>query len=252
MGALHAGHASLFRQACRVAASRSTQAAATIFVNPTQFNERSDFDRYPRTLEADLAVCERSGLDLVFVPDAESVYPRGVPIPTPELPPVASGPGLEDAHRPGHFSGVCQVVSRLFDLTAPGVGVFGEKDWQQLRVIEAMCRSQGRAVEIVSGATVREPDGLAMSSRNALLDVPARVCASGIAAALFRAASRGTHDLARETLHRVLRDRGIEPEYAVIRDATTLLDPGDGPCRLLVAARVGGVRLIDNIAWQPT
>lgn len=251
MGALHAGHASLLRLARKIADERSVPAVATVFVNPTQFNESTDFDRYPRTLDADLAMCEAAGIDAVLAPHPDVVYPPDDPVPVPALPPVATRPGLEDHFRPGHFPGVCQVVSRLFDLTDPSAAVFGEKDWQQLQVVRAMTIAQGRKVDIVPGDTVREPDGLAMSSRNTLLDKAARAKAPGIAAALFRAASRKTPAEAQDALRRVLQDRGIEPEYAVIRDAETLLDAGTGPCRLLVAARVGGVRLIDNTPWMP-
>jgi pantoate--beta-alanine ligase len=130
MGALHEGHAALVRQARGIADRRGAgcRVVATIFVNPTQFNEASDFEKYPRTLEADLALCQSCGADAVLVPDRAVIYPPHEPVPVPALPPVADGPGLEDAFRPGHFAGVCQVVARLFELTRPAVGIFGEKD----------------------------------------------------------------------------------------------------------------------------
>lgn len=252
MGALHEGHGALMRRARAVADERGVRAVATVFVNPTQFNESSDFDRYPRTLDADLALCAVCGLDAVLAPSPAVVYPPDEPVAVPDLPAVATEPRLEDAFRPGHFAGVCQVVSRLFDLTRAGAGVFGEKDWQQLQVIRAMTRAQGRAVEIVPGETVREPDGLAMSSRNRLLDRDARAGATGIWAAMDVARRLPTPEESERALREGLISRGIEPEYAVVRDARTLLAPQADSCRLLVAARVGGVRLIDNTAWMPT
>lgn len=257
MGALHEGHAALVRQARGIADHRGAgcRVVATIFVNPTQFNEASDFEKYPRTLEADLEACAAAGADAVFVPGPGVVYPPDEPVPVPELPAVADGPGLEDAFRPGHFAGVCQVVSRLFDLTRPAAGVFGEKDWQQLQVIRAMTLAQGRAIEIVPGPTVREADGLAMSSRNRRLDPQARQQAAGIFRAMRAAGGETTPDAAERTLQRVLSEvgdggeGGIAPEYAVVRDARTLLAPCGDACRMLVAARVGPVRLIDNAPW---
>lgn len=249
MGALHAGHGALMSQARALADARGARAVVTVFVNPTQFNEATDFDRYPRTLEADVALCRGRGMDAVFAPGPGVVYPPGEVVAVPRLPEVATRPGLEDAHRPGHFAGVCQVVSRLFELTEPAVGVFGEKDWQQLQVIRTMAQSQGGRVEIVAGETVREADGLAMSSRNRLLDPAARRAAVGISRALDAAGREGTPSGAEVLLRAALAAEGIEPEYAVVRDAASLLSPCGGPCRMLVAARVGGVRLIDNAPW---
>ncbi|MEM9373353.1 MAG: pantoate--beta-alanine ligase [Planctomycetota bacterium] len=255
MGSLHAGHESLLRLARDEASGRGVSAAATVFVNPTQFNESSDFDRYPRDLDRDAAICERCGIDVVFAPQPDVVYPPDGPIAVPELPGVALEPGLEDAFRPGHFSGVCQVVSRCFELTGASAAVFGEKDWQQLQVVRAMAASHGGGnVDIIPGRTVREADGLAMSSRNLLLSPAARERAGGISAALFEAAREPDRTRAERLLAERLVASGISPEYAVLRDAETLLPPdsGDRPCRLLVAARVGGVRLIDNTPWVPT
>lgn len=251
MGALHEGHAALIRQSRAIADRRgpACRVVATIFVNPTQFNEATDFEKYPRTLEADLSLCESCGADAVFVPDRAVIYPPNDPVPVPPLPPVADGPGLEDAFRPGHFAGVCQVVARLFDLTRPAVGVFGEKDWQQLQVIRAMTTAQGRAIDIIPGPTVREPDGLAMSSRNRRLDPAARRQASGIIRAIRAAQNQPDPASAEQALRAALIQGGIAPEYAVVRDADTLLAPRGRSCRVLVAARVGEVRLIDNDAW---
>lgn len=249
MGALHAGHAELVRLARTHADRLAARVVVTVFVNPTQFNESSDFDRYPRTLDADLSACADAGADAVLAPAPDTVYPPGRPVPVPELPTVATEPGLEDAFRPGHFAGVCQVVARLFDLTQPAAGVFGEKDWQQLQVVRAMTRAQQRPTEIIPAPTVREPDGLAMSSRNRLLDARSRAAAPGIHRAMAAASAATDPGRAEHALARSLADAGITPEYAVVRDAQTLLAPRDRPCRVLVAARVGGVRLIDNAPW---
>ncbi|MCH8509560.1 MAG: pantoate--beta-alanine ligase [Phycisphaerales bacterium] len=249
MGALHAGHAELVRLARARADRRAARVVVTVFVNPTQFNESADFDRYPRTLDADLRACADAGADAVLAPAPDTVYPPGRPIPVPDLPGVATEPGLEDAFRPGHFAGVCQVVSRLFDLTEPAAGVFGEKDWQQLQVIRAMTLAQGRPIDIVPAPTVREPDGLAMSSRNRLLSPEARAAAPAIPRAIRRAAACDRPEPAERALTDELTAGGIAPEYAVVRDAETLLAPCGRSCRVLVAARVGGVRLIDNAPW---
>ncbi len=252
MGALHEGHAALVRAARTAADERGARVVVTVFVNPTQFNDPADFDRYPRDLDEDLRTCADAGADAVFAPGPAVVYPPGVTIPTPDLPEVATRPGLEDAHRPGHFAGVCQVVSRLFDLTGPSVAVFGEKDWQQLQVVRAMTAAQSRPVEVLAVPTVREPDGLAMSSRNRLLDPGARAQAATIAEALGLACNESNPEAAARRLAGALRAGGIAPEYAVVRDAETLLEPRGRACRALVAARVGGVRLIDNAPWAST
>jgi pantoate--beta-alanine ligase len=249
MGALHAGHAALIRRARAVADARGSTVVATIFVNPTQFNDPSDFERYPRTPEEDLALCEEAGADAVLRPDPRVVYPPGRAAPAPPLPKVATDPGLEDAHRPGHFAGVCQVVARLFDLTDPSAAVFGEKDWQQLQVIRAMTIARNRHLDIIAAPTVREPDGLAMSSRNRLLDPASRAAAPVLYRAMLAAGAAGDPGEAEAVLRRDLAAGGIHPEYAVVRDAETLLAPRARPCRVLVAARVGAVRLIDNAPW---
>ena len=188
MGALHEGHGSLIRQV----RGRGMPVVATVFVNPTQFGPREDFAKYPRTLEHDVALAERCGADVVFAPAAEIVYPDGLEAAQQHaaswpLPAVAREPGLEDACRPGHFNGVCQVVARLFDLTRPALAVFGEKDFQQLRVLTQMAAESGGrwgALRVEPGATVREPDGLAMSSRNRYLRPEQRDQALGLVRAL--------------------------------------------------------------------
>jgi len=254
MGALHDGHASLVRRAV----ADGAPVVATIFVNPTQFGPREDFSKYPRTLEADLRLAEAAGATAVFVPDASAIYPSGLDAARREsdawpLPPAATEPRLEDAARPGHFGGVCQVVARLFDLCRPAVAHFGEKDFQQLRVITQMVeRSQGRwgALRIAPGPTVRERDGLAMSSRNRYLSPDRRDTALGVYRALQMAMSAQRPATAEALMRETLEQHGFEIDYCVVRDARTLL-PVSGletPCRALIAARLPEVRLIDNMA----
>lgn len=254
MGALHKGHLALIRRAKPLAGPL----VVSIFVNPTQFGPGEDWRRYPRTIDADLAAAESAGADIVFAPDAESMYPPGCEVPVPALPAVATTPGLEDAHRPGHFAGVCQVVARLFDLVRPSAAVFGEKDYQQLLVVTGMVRAEGDrwpGLEIVAHPTVREDDGLAMSSRNALLQPGTRDRSLGLHRAL-ESAHRAVLDgadprTAEQRMHGVLGAHGLDVEYAAVRDTRTLLEPaGTRPVRALIAARLGDVRLIDNMLLQ--
>ncbi|MBL8758626.1 MAG: pantoate--beta-alanine ligase, partial [Phycisphaerae bacterium] len=221
MGALHAGHASLIRAAAELARARggglAGGAMVTIFVNPTQFNSAADLARYPRTLEADLEVCRQAGASAVFAPEPGTVYPGGAGggagggVRVPALPEVATRPGLEDGFRPGHFAGVCQVVLRLFEMTRPTVAVFGEKDWQQLQVVRAMTAQEGLGIEIVPGETVREADGLALSSRNRFLDAGARERALGLSRALRAAGREATATDAEAAMRAVLGAHGITP-----------------------------------------
>jgi len=249
MGSLHRGHEVLIGRAIEYARAHGNRCVVSIFINPTQFNESSDFDNYPRDLEADSRICKRLGVDVVFAPEDGVMYPPSRSIPVPMLPTAADGPDLEDTHRPGHFEGVCQVVARLFDLCRPSAATFGEKDWQQLTVVRQMSDRLARPVEIVPVPTVREEDGLAMSSRNLLLSGAARQQAVGISEALIEAGKARTAKEGERVMSEVLAERGIEPEYAVVRDALTLLAPAAGACRALIAAKVGGVRLIDNMPW---
>ncbi|MCL4220035.1 MAG: pantoate--beta-alanine ligase [Phycisphaerales bacterium] len=247
MGALHEGHLSLIRLA-RTAAPGPV--VVSVFVNPTQFNERADFERYPRDLDRDVALAGSAGADVIFAPQVDEVYPPGIQVPVPALPNVATRPGLEDAGRPGHFAGVCQVVLRLFDLCQPTHAVFGEKDWQQLQVVRALVAAQARDVTIVPHPIVREPDGLAMSSRNVLLNPEARRTALVLRQALIEAARVETPKAGEAIMRQVLDRPGIEIQYAVIRDAETLETWSPArPGRALVCARVGDVRLLDNHAW---
>lgn len=258
MGALHGGHASLIQAAVRRARIEGVPSAVSIFVNPKQFNDPKDFDSYPDRMDDDLAMCRDAGVDIVFHPSVDVVYPPGEDVTSDVvIPDVASKPGLEDTYRPGHFAGVCQVVSRLFDLCAPSAAVFGEKDWQQLQCVRTMSRLQGRDLQIIPAETVREDSGLAMSSRNLNLTPEARIQAVAISQALFAASSMPTPEMGESLMHEILIKGGITPEYAAIRPADSLMplpDPSRNPyvpCRALIAAKVGGVRLIDNAPWTP-
>jgi pantoate--beta-alanine ligase len=256
MGALHEGHASLIRMGAALAKERGYDdgCVVSVFVNPTQFNDPRDLEKYPRTLEADVALCERAGASVVYAPGVEDVYPKDVLVAPPALPAVATQPGLEDAKRPGHFAGVCQVVRRLFEIVNPTAAVFGEKDWQQLAVVRAMVSELRMPIEIVPGPTVREPGGLAMSSRNRRLSAEDLVRARCLSQALCDAWSEPTPGAAEHRMREVLLQAGAEIEYAVVRDEATLLPlPSRGPypnARALIAAVVGGVRLIDNDRWR--
>lgn len=256
MGALHDGHFALVREASRLSATLNGSApvVVSIFVNPTQFNDPADLARYPRTLDKDAAGCAAAGADIIFAPDVQTMYPPGAPIAVPTLPEVATRPGLEDAHRPGHFAGVCQVVRRLFDLVCPAAAVFGEKDWQQLQVLKAMTLQERLSIRIVGAPTVRDDDGLAMSSRNVFLSADERTRALSISRALREASRHSTIAAAEAAMKAGITEQGLLIEYAVIRQAFTLmpLDSGpspDSPARALIAARCGRVRLIDNAPW---
>lgn len=254
MGALHEGHASLIRAGAALARERQLAGGCvvTIFVNPTQFNEQADFARYPRTLDADAATCEAAGASIVVAPNVGEVYPKDAEIVVPPLPAQATTPGLEDRLRPGHFAGVCQVVLRLFRMVRPAAAMFGEKDWQQLQVVKAMTRQQGLDIEIIGRDTIREPDGLAMSSRNRFLSPEDRTRGLAIARALCAASAERDPHAAEARMHAELAKEHIESDYAVVRDAESLeaYRPGR-PGRALIAARVGTVRLIDNAPWIP-
>lgn len=250
MGALHAGHTALIRRAVE-AARGARPVVVWIFVNPTQFNEQADFQRYPRTLSPDVGLCEAAGADAVFAPSVDEVYPPGGAAITP-APPAQAEMGLEDRFRPGHFAGVCQVVRRMFDMTRPTAAVFGEKDWQQLQVVRAMTARDKLGVEIVAHPTVREPDGLAMSSRNRFLDRDQRSRAGAAARALCEGAGASTAGDAEGVMRGILEGSGLAVEYAEVREPESLarVEPGwRGPGRALIAARLGSVRLIDNAPW---
>jgi len=247
MGALHAGHESLL-DAARAAAD---SVIATIFVNPLQFGPNEDFDRYPRTLEADLEMCRRAGVDMVFAPTRDEVYPGGEPL--VRVNPGPLGELLEGASRPGFFHGVLTVVLKFFNLVRPDLAFFGEKDYQQLTLIRRMVLDVNLPIEVRGVPTVREPDGLALSSRNAYLTESERASALRLSAALragAAAAERGLDaDGALAAAHRVFADgtTGVKLDYLVLLDPDLGPPPGHGPARMLVAAWVGGTRLIDNV-----
>jgi len=248
MGALHTGHRALIEYAVSLNAG---PVIVTVFVNPSQFGPNEDFNQYPRTLDTDCAMCESAGADVVFAPSVDLVYPNGVEAGhVPPLSRVATEPGLDDACRPGHFAGVCQVVYRLFELVKPAVAIFGEKDYQQLLVIRAMVESEQMGIDIIGRPTVREPDGLAMSSRNVYLTPDERRRALGLSLALKQAAHAATPLVAERVMSEILTDHQVDMDYAVVRDAVTL-EPiesyeTDRPARALIAGRVGTTRLIDN------
>jgi len=254
MGALHEGHASLVREARRRA--QGGPVVVSVFVNPLQFAAGEDLDRYPRTLEDDLEVCAREGADLVFAPAVAEVYPGGDPQVTVDPGPLADR--LEGAVRPGHFRGVLTVVAKLLGLVRPDVAVFGEKDYQQLVLVRRMVADLCLGVDVVGAETVREPDGLALSSRNRYLDPEQRHDAVGlhhVLRAAQEAAPQGL-DAALAAARAELRAAdGIDLDYLEITDPDLgpLRTPAPGtdgpgtPARVLVAARVGTTRLIDNL-----
>src|SRR5438094_4337899 len=239
MGALHDGHIALIR----AARERSAQVLVTIFVNPLQFGPNEDFDRYPRTLDRDLGICAANGVDVVFAPDRAQMYPDGEP--AVRVDPGPLGEILEGASRPGFFHGVLTVVLKLLHLTRPDLAFFGEKDYQQLTLVRRMVRDTDLPVRIVGVPTVREPDGLARSSRNRYLSGAERQTALGLSAALRAGAAAGPDALA--AAQAALRP-GIDLDYLALTDPDLGPAPQAGPARLLIAARVGTTRLIDNVA----
>jgi pantoate--beta-alanine ligase len=250
MGALHEGHASLVR----VARDRvgDGPVVVSIFVNPLQFGAGEDLDRYPRTLEEDLSLCAREGVDLVYAPSVDEVYPGGEPQVTVEPGPLASV--LEGRTRPGHFRGVLTVVAKLFGLVRPDVAVFGEKDYQQLALVRRMALDLNLGVDVVGAPTRREADGLALSSRNRYLDAEERVRALALHRTLSAAqeASRWGADVALGAARAELRGvPGVDLDYLALTapDLGALPDvvPPGTPARMLVAARIGSTRLIDNV-----
>lgn len=248
MGALHAGHRGLIDEARRRVGPSGT-VVLTIFVNPLQFGDGEDLDRYPRSLDSDLATAEQAGVDLVFAPDAEQVYPHGAA--TITVDPGELGTRWEGAARPTHFRGVLTVVAKLLNLVVPSVTVFGEKDYQQLVLVRRMCRELELGVEVVGLPTVREPDGLALSSRNAYLTTEQRRAGLALSRAL-RAAERSaptSGDAALGAARSVLAaEPGADVDYLALTDPDLADPPASGDARMLVAARVGTTRLLDNIA----
>jgi pantoate--beta-alanine ligase len=247
MGALHEGHASLIKRAVR----ENDLAVVSIFVNPTQFGPHEDLAGYPRDESADLAMCERLGTAMVFAPTVKEIYPEGDKA---RAQPGPLAERLEGAARPGHFAGVATVVMKLFGIIGPDVAYFGQKDFQQLRVIQTLSRDLGLAVRIAGCPTVRDPDGLAMSSRNRYLSGENRQSALAISRALFAAKedwSRGERDPAKlqDRVRRAAAVPGLALEYVSVADPITLeeLDRPAERAVISLAGRVGKARLIDNV-----
>ena len=253
MGFLHDGHRSLMT----VAREETDLVAVSIFVNPLQFGPTEDLAAYPRGLDRDLEAVEREGVDVVFAPEADEMYPEGPPAVTVDPGPV--GVRLEGAARPGHFRGVCTVVAKLLGMVGPCRAYFGEKDVQQLFIVRRMVRDLDLPAEIVGCPTVRERDGVALSSRNTYLSAEERGAAPCLYEALARAAwlvEGGERD-ARVLRAELARRIGAEPlaalDYVAVVDEDTFeeVDRVRGPVRALVAARIGSTRLIDNLLLRP-
>ena len=255
MGALHAGHLALVDHARQVAGPRGA-VVVSIFVNPLQFGPAEDLSKYPRPLEHDLARCEEHGVDFVFHPDAAEMYPGGQTVTVNE---TLLSSGLCGCSRPGHFSGVCTVVAKLFNLVRPNAAVFGRKDYQQLAVIRRMVRDLNFPVEIVPSETVREPDGLALSSRNVYLSAQERSQAPVLRRALLLAAetvktAAGDVAQVRAVLASELARAPLAlVDYAEIVDAETLqpVERIERPALLALAVFFGQTRLIDNLIVGP-
>jgi len=250
MGALHAGHRSLIQAARAVPDAPDAAVVVSIFVNPLQFDARADLDRYPRRLDTDLAVCQQEGAELVFAPSVQAMYPAA---PGTTVAPGALGAELEGASRPGHFVGVLTVVAKLFGIVGPDRALFGEKDYQQLVLIQRMVADLQLAVQVVGLPTVRDADGLALSSRNVHLDRAARAAAVTLPAALAAGARAGRHgrEAVLAAAHEVLSGQpAVVLDYLALRDPQLGPAPQRGAARLLVAAIVGGTRLIDNVCVQ--
>ena len=253
MGALHEGHASLVRRCV----SENEVTVVSVFVNPTQFNDKNDLKNYPRDLEADCRLLEACGADYVLAPEVEEMYP------TPdtrhfEFPPVSTV--MEGAHRPGHFNGVCQVVSRLFYIVRPDRAYFGEKDWQQIAVVKAMVRQLGLGVQIVECEIVRDDDGLARSSRNTLLSADERAIAPAIYKALKDSLTYAKKHTLKETHDKVVADinkvDGLDVEYFSIVDGNTLQDVAEWEDSAYIVGCITvycgktPIRLIDHIKYK--
>ncbi len=252
MGNLHQGHGDLVRRAAQLA----DRVIVSVFVNPMQFGPNEDFAAYPRTPDDDRCLLESLGADVLFMPEVEEMYPRGQAVSTrvqvPELDSILCG-----AFRPGHFTGVATIVTKLLNLVQPDVALFGEKDFQQLMIIRRAATDLCMPMEIVGVPTTRESDGLAMSSRNRYLSADERQLAPQIFAALTvarQAIESGSQDFAalEQAGSDALKQHGFRPDYFSIRDAATLGDPVPGiEMVVLTAARIGRARLIDNVRVQP-
>ena len=252
MGNLHAGHQSLIK----LARARTDRVVASVFVNPTQFGPNEDFERYPRTLLQDQTALTEEDCDLLFAPDVATIYPFGaehsVSLRVPQITDT-----LEGAHRPGHFDGVATVVCKLFNLVQPDLAVFGQKDFQQLKVIERMVRDLSLPVMVMAAPTLRADDGLALSSRNQYLSAAERARAPLIHDTLLKMRELLVKGHPWQALEQTASARliraGFEPDYAVIRRAEDLAEPAEGQrdgLIALIAARLGQTRLIDNLLFD--
>lgn len=252
MGALHTGHLSLIEKARQ----DSDFVVVTIFVNPTQFAPTEDLSKYPRPLQRDLQLCKQAAADLVFHPEVPTIYQDDPQI-TVTVGDLATR--WEGASRPGHFDGVATVVAKLFNIVAPDIAFFGQKDFQQLSIIQALCRDLDFPIEIVSCPTVREEDGLALSSRNAYLCEESRKQATVLYEAICLAEELSKSDeysltQIRDKMHGLLLSRsGVEPVYATIVDPETLqeLEQRQKKMVAIIAAKLGQTRLIDNLIIHP-
>ncbi|MCD2110540.1 pantoate--beta-alanine ligase [Rhodococcus rhodochrous] len=243
MGALHTGHLELVRQAKLTGAV----VVVSIFVNPLQFGKNEDLDAYPRTLDADLELLREAGVELAFVPTVSAMYPQG---PRTTIHPGPLGSELEGASRPGHFAGMLTVVAKLFNIVGPNTAFFGEKDYQQLTLIRQMVADLNLDIRILGVPTVREQDGLALSSRNRYLDPEQREIATTLSAALVagaHAAAGGSEAILSTARDVLAQSPQIEVDYLEVRGADLGPAPERGDGRLLVAARLGSTRLIDNV-----
>jgi pantoate--beta-alanine ligase len=252
MGNLHAGHQSLIK----LARARTDRVVASIFVNPTQFGPTEDFERYPRTLVLDQAALADESCDLLFAPEVSTLYPFGpqhsVSLRVPQITET-----LEGAHRPGHFDGMATVVCKLFNLVQPDVAVFGQKDFQQLKVIERLVRDLSLPVKVMSAPILRSEHGLALSSRNQYLSAAERARAPVIYDTLLKMRELSAKGHPWQALEQTAAARlvraGFAPDYAVIRRVEDLAEPRDGEANgliALIAARLGRTRLIDNLLFD--
>lgn len=251
MGNLHDGHLSLIKQV----QERADYIVVTIFVNPTQFVEGEDFESYPRTLDSDLSQLKNMNVDLVFIPDKDEIYPAKndtqAEVTVPELDSIYCG-----EYRPGHFKGVATIVTKLFNIVQPDIAIFGRKDYQQLLVIRSLVKSLNLPIEIIAAETMRDEDGLAMSSRNQYLTEKERKTAALLHEKLENIAEKmGKGNKNYEKLEKEavsdLKTAGFRPEYLKVCDSESLLAPKEGKLVIIAAAWLGKARLIDNVAVHP-
>ncbi len=247
MGALHAGHRALIRAA---RATPDARTVVSIYLNPLQFGSRHDLDRYPRSFDADLAMCREEGVELVFAPSVAVMSPLGSDT---TVAPGALGAQLEGASRAGHFAAVLTVVAKLFGIVAPDIALFGEKDYQQLVLVQRMVADLRMDVQVLGVPTVRDADGLPLSSRNVHLDAEARGAAVTLSAALHAGAKtggQGPNAVLAAAGQVLARQPAVALDYLALRSPQLGPAPPQGPARLLLAATVGTIRLIDNVGLR--